>query len=340
MTATPLRLVMMGTGSFALPIFKALLQNFPHQVVGLVTQPARSGSQPRGTSRLVGQPLAALATAHAVPILQPESINTPSAIAALHQWQPDVLIVAAYGQILAPEVLAIPRWGAINVHASLLPRHRGAAPVAFAILQGDEQTGVTLIRMTAQLDAGDILAQQAIPIQPDDTTGTLEARLAELGAGMTVDLLHRLAAGEQPPALPQDPSRATRAPKIRKSFGLIDWSQSPHYLERFVRAMQPWPTAYTFLHQAGRPPQRLLITRLSLGPPLPSTPSQPPGTLQLLQPAPPHTAPRLAVVTGAPQLVLIEELQPAGKRRMSAAEFLRGHPVSADARFGPETVPS
>lgn len=338
MADMPLRLVMMGTGNFAVPIFAALLREFPEQVVGLVTQPARVSGQLRSSTRLSGQPMIALATEHGVPILQPQSINTPQAVAALQQWQPDFLIVAAYGQILAPEVLAIPSHGAINVHASLLPRHRGAAPVAYAILHGDEQTGVTLIRMTSQLDAGDILAQEAVPIRPDDTAGTLEARLAELGARMTVDLLRRLAVGQVPPALPQDHTRATRAPRLRKESGLIDWSRSPQYLERFVRAMQPWPTAYTFLHQLGRPPQRLLITRLAFGPSLrEDDPRPPPGTLRLLVPPLPDASP-LAVYTGTPQLALIEELQPAGKRRMTAAEFLRGHPLPPSARLGPETL--
>jgi methionyl-tRNA formyltransferase len=335
MTEVPLRVVMMGTGSFAVPIFAALLREFPGQVVGLVTQPQRSGGQQRGTTRLVGQPMLELAQEHHLPVLQPESINTPAAVAQLQQWQPDVLVVAAYGQILKPEVLAIPRWGAVNVHASLLPRYRGAAPVAHAILQGDSHTGVTLIRMTPQLDAGDILAQEAVPIQPDDTTGSLEARLAELGAQMTVALVQRLAAGDNPPALPQDATQATRAPKIRKSFGLIDWSQSPEYLERFVRAMQPWPTAYTFLHQKGRPPQRWIITRLQVGPELPEhCPPAPPGTLRLYESAAADSP--LAVQTGTRRLALITELQPAGKRRMSAAEFLRGHPLEAGAHLGPE----
>jgi len=328
------RVVMMGTGRFAVPIFAALLRAFPGQVVGLVTQPSRDGGQPRGTSRLVGHPMIELAQQHDVPVFQPESINTPLACAQLQQWEPDLMIVAAYGQILKPEVLAIPRWGAINVHASLLPRHRGAAPVTHAILQGDSYTGVTLIRMTPQLDAGDMLAQQSVPILPDDTTGSLEARLAELGAEMTVDLLRRWAAGESPVPIPQDAAQATRAPKIRKSFGLIDWSQSPEYLERFVRAMQPWPTAYTFLHQNGRPPQRWIITRLQVGPELPAgLPLAPPGTLRRDVPS---IASPLAVQTGTRRLALITELQPAGKRRMTAAEFLRGHPLDASARLGPE----
>jgi len=335
MTDKATRLVMMGTGSFARPIFTALLEAFPQGVVGLVTQPSRHTGQTRSTTRLAGQPLVTLAQSHGLPVLQPESINTPEARAELERWQPDVLVVAAYGQILSPQVLAIPRWGAVNVHASLLPRYRGAAPVAHAILQGDTQTGVTLIRMTPQLDAGDILAQEAMPIEPDDSTGSLEARLAELGARLLVEWLQRLHRGNLPPPLPQDPAQATRAPKIRKSFGLIDWSQSPEYLERFVRAMQPWPTAYTFLHQPGRPPQRWIITRLQVGPEVPeNTPPAPPGTLLLPEEAPPGFP--LAVRTGTDRLALITELQPAGKRRMSAAEFLRGHPLYPGARLGPE----
>lgn len=337
MTDKATRLVMMGTGSFALPLFAALLEAFPQRVVGLVTQPPRHAGQRRSTTRLAGQPLVSLAQSHGLPVLQPESINAPDARAELERWQPEVLVVAAYGQILSPEVLVIPHWGAVNVHASLLPRYRGAAPVAHAILQGETQTGVTLIRMTPQLDAGDILAQEAIPIWPDDTAGSLEARLAELGARLLVAWLQRLESGDIPPPLPQDPTQVTRAPKIRKSFGLIDWSQAPEYLERFVRALQPWPTAYTFLHQPGCPPQRWIITRLQVGPEVPeSSPSVLPGTLLPPEEAPPGFP--LAVQTGARRLALIMELQPAGKRRMTAAEFLRGHPLSAGARLGPEQM--
>lgn len=340
MTAKQLRVVMMGTGQFAVPIFAAVLGEFRDQLVGLVTQPLRSGGQRRSSTRLAGHPLATLAAEYGVPVIQPESINTPQACAVLEQWQPDLFVVAAYGQILSPQVLAIPRLGAVNVHASLLPRYRGAAPVAHAILQGDSHTGVTLIRMTPQLDAGDILAQQVEPIRPDDTAGSLEARLAELGAQLTVALLRRLMAGEMPQAIPQDPAQATRAPKLRKQSGLIDWGQSPQYLERFVRAMQPWPTAFTFLHQPGRAPLRLIVTRLVPGPVLTTTAELPPaGTIYRASQIAGSDTP-LAVCTGTPQLALIEELQPAGKRRMTAAEFVRGHPLGVHDRLGPENLDS
>ncbi len=325
----------MGTGTFAAPTFEALLRAFPGQVVGLVTQPERPAGQKRGSTRQAGPGLASTAAAYGLPVLAPPSINAPTAVEDLRELQPDLLVVAAYGQILSPQVLAVPTFGAINVHASLLPKYRGAAPVAHAILQGERETGVTIIRMTPQLDAGEILSQRAVPILPTDTAGSLEARLAELGAELAVEVVRQYEAGSPPPGTPQDPTQVTKAPKIRKEFGLIDWSQSPEYLERFVRAMQPWPTAYTFLHVSGKPPLRLILTRI-MPAPQPQQPGRPPGTVLSVQGDGGAEPPHIAVQTGTSHPAWIVELQPAGKRRMDVAEFLRGHPLSPGAFFGPE----
>src|SRR6266481_3199479 len=189
-----MRLVMMGSGTFAEPTFLALLQG-PHPVVGLVTQPDRAIGQERGSTRQIGQGMKNIAAEHDIPIFQPESINTPEGIAGLQAFQPDLLVVAAYGQILSRDVLAVPGKGGINVHASLLPKYRGAAPVAWAIYHGETQTGVTIIRMSVALDAGDMLAQEVVDIGPDETAGELEARLAQVGARLAIKVIDQITTG-------------------------------------------------------------------------------------------------------------------------------------------------
>src|SRR3954470_3580386 len=256
-----MRIVMMGTGTFAEPTFEALLSNFAGDVVGLVTQPERDAGNKRGSTRQTGKGMVHIAAACGVAVAQPESINTPEGVAQLRQLQPDLLVVAAYGQILSKDVLQVPARGTINVHASLLPKYRGAAPVAYAILGGEKQTGVTIIKVTPGLDSGDMILQEALDILPDDTTGSLEARLAQLGARMAVEAARKYAAGGPVEGTKQDPALVTKAPKIKKDFGLIDWTKPADYIERFVRAMQPWPTAYTFLHRPGKEPMRLIVNR-------------------------------------------------------------------------------
>jgi methionyl-tRNA formyltransferase len=320
-----MRLVMMGTGTFAEPTFEALLAG-PHSVVGLVTQPDRPAGHERGSTRQVGKGMKSIAQDHGIPVLQPESINAPEGIAALRAWQPDLLVVAAYGQILSRDVLAVPPLGGINVHASLLPKYRGAAPVAWAIYHGEKQTGVTIIRMSVQLDAGDMLLQEILEIGPEETAGELEARLAVAGAGLAVQAVDMIAAGAAQ-GIQQDRSQATKAPKLTKEHGLIDWNRSAEQIRNHIRAMQPWPTAYTFLHTTGKPPIRVILNRAK-----PSgenaIEAKPAGSLV-------GKDNRLYVVTGQGLLEILE-LQPAGKKRMSAAEFLRGHPVREGDRFGSE----
>ncbi len=330
-----MRLVMMGTGAFAEPTFQALFA-CPHQVVALVTQPDRPVGPERGSTRQVGPGLKALALEKGIPVLQPESVNTAEGSAGLRALQPGLLVVAAYGQILSKDVLAVAPHGGINIHASLLPKYRGAAPVAWAIYHGETRTGVTIINMSVSLDAGDMLAQEAIDIRPDETAGDLEARLAPLGARLAVQVIDQIEAGTAR-GIKQDKSQATKAPKLTKEHGLVDWTRSPGQISSHVRAMQPWPTAYTFLHQPGKPALRVIINKTTFPADLLTTefdrdltPS--PGKI-LVFPNPP----RLWAATGT-ELGFVEilELQPAGKRRMSAVEFLRGHPLQPGDRFGPE----
>jgi methionyl-tRNA formyltransferase len=254
-----MRVVMMGTGLFAEPAFEALLAS-PHEVAGLVTQPDRAAGQERGSTRQTGKGMKNIALAHHVPVAQPESVNTPEGVAALREMRPDLLVVAAYGQILSKDVLGVPPLGGINVHASLLPKYRGAAPIAWAIYHGETRTGVTIIRMTTGLDAGDMLAQEAVEIGPEETAGEVEARLAPLGARLALDVVGRLEVGPVE-GRKQDPSQVTKAPKLKKEDGLIDWGRNVVEVCNQIRAMQPWPTAYTYLHRPGKAPVRVLIVR-------------------------------------------------------------------------------
>ncbi|HYT89123.1 MAG TPA: methionyl-tRNA formyltransferase [Gemmataceae bacterium] len=331
-----MKLVMMGTGTFAEPAFLALLQS-RHTVVGLVTQPDRPVGEARGSTRQTGAGMKPLAEQHNIPVYQPESINTPEGIAKLREWAPDLLVVAAYGQILSNDVLSTTPHGGINVHASLLPKYRGAAPIAWAIYHGEKQTGVTIIKMSVSLDAGDMLAQEAVDIGPEETAGELEARLAPLGAKLAVEVIEQIAAGTAK-GVKQDKTQATKAPKLKKEDGLIDWTRYHTEVCAQIRAMQPWPTAYTFLHRSGQKPVRVLIQRAVpgratfLGSAM-GVEEQPPGTLHVVPTAPS----RLFVYAGRDSQLEVLELQPAGKNRMAAAEFLRGHPIKEGDHFGPET---
>jgi methionyl-tRNA formyltransferase len=324
-----MRVVMMGTGQFAEPTFEALLRS-RHEVAGLVTQPDRAAGQERGSTRQTGRGMKAIALERSLPVLQPESINTPEAVTALAGLRPEIVVVAAYGQILSREVLGVPPQGGINVHASLLPRYRGAAPVAWAIARGETRTGVTIIRMSVRLDAGDMLAQEAIDVLPDETAGELEARLAPLGARLAMDVLERMEKGNLPAGTKQDPAAVTKAPRLTKEHGRIDWSLPAERICRHVRAMQPWPTAYTFWHRSGMAPFRLIVYKASARPR-----SGPEQGLTAGQVVVGGHADVLSVAAGE-GVVDVRELQPAGKRRMAAAEFLRGHRPREGDRLGPE----
>jgi methionyl-tRNA formyltransferase len=324
-----MRVVMLGTGVFAEPTFESLL-GLPGLVVGLVTQPDRATGHERGSTRQTGRGMKTIAQEHGLPVFQPESINTPEGEEILRSLAPDLLVVAAYGQILKDFILAVPRHGGINVHASLLPKYRGAAPIAWAIYHGETRTGVTIIRMSTGLDAGDMLAQEAIDIGPDETAGEVEARLAVLGARLALGVVDHLARGEPVEGSKQDPSQVTKAPKLTKEHGQIDWSRRAEQVCCQVRAMQPWPTAYTFWHRSGQEPLRLIVCRATARA---AAPAEPVGPGELI----PTSTTTLAVAAGDGTVVEVHELQPAGKRRMPAADFLRGHRPLLGDRLGPHT---
>lgn len=322
-----MRLVMMGAGSFAEPTFEALLAG-NDQLVGLFTQPDRPTGKERGSTRQARRGLKELALKRQLPVWQPETINTPESVGVLGALEPDLLVVAAYGQILSRDVLATARLGGINVHASLLPKYRGAAPIAWAIYHGEKRTGVSIIRMSNALDAGDILAQEAVDIAPEETAGELEARLGPLGARVACDVIHQLAQGPVQ-GTKQDKAQATKAPKLTKEHGLIDWARTAEQVCNQIRAMQPWPTAFTFLHRSNRDPLRLLAFRARARPSGDATQTPPSaGAIETINQ-------RILVHTGQGAVELLE-LQPAGKRRQTAAEFLRGHPLPPGSRMREE----
>ena len=299
----------MGTPRFAVPTLKALAEAY--EVVGVVTQPDR----PAGRGRDLHQSAVKReAVARDLPVFQPRTLRTPEAVAQLAARKPEVIVVAAFGQILTEEVLDLPPHGCLNVHASLLPRWRGAAPVAAAILAGDEVTGVTIMKMDPGLDTGPIVAQREEPIRPDDTRATLTERLSIVGAELLVETLPGYLAGDLEPR-PQDEDEATFAERLQKEDGRLDWSRPAIVLDRKIRAFSPWPGTFTFWE--GR---RLKVIEAS---PVPEWEGEAsPGTVVEVQDgSPPESYAAVATGDGALRL---EEVQLAGKRAMAIGPFLRG----------------
>lgn len=308
------RVVFMGTPEFAVPTLVSLHEF--HQVVGVVTQPDRPAGRGR---QLAASPVKQAALARGLPLFQSESLRPSEAVAQLATWCPDVIVVAAFGQILRAQVLALPPHGCLNVHASLLPRYRGAAPIPAAILAGEAVTGVTIMRMDAGMDTGPILAQAECPITADDTTASLTVRLAELGAQLLVETLPAWLAGTIQ-ARPQDDSLATYCRPLKKADGHLDWSQPAERLDRQVRACDPWPGAYTVWQS-----QRLRVLRTRAWPEWHGEGQ--PGQVLALDAG-------IGVVTGQGVLELLE-VQLAGKKPMAGESFARGQRDLVGGLFGP-----
>ena len=306
-----LRLVFLGTGRLALPVFQALCHS-DHAVVGLVTQPDRTG---KGHHNHVN-PLKELALTLGIPVFQPDNIKTPESVAQLREWQSELQVVAAYGQILSAEVLHLPRYGTINVHASLLPKYRGATPIHAAVLNGDAESGITIIQLEPKLDAGPMLGVVRTPIGPHETTGDLEARLADLAAPLTLQAIDQIAAGQTQPVL-QDPAHVTRAGKLTKADGQIPWHKTAVEVERHVRGMQPWPMAFTTLHLEGRAPLRLIVQRVKVNE---TGSTGKPGHITEV------ASDRCMIQCGSGTVELVQ-VQPDGKRPMPVTDFLRGYRV-------------
>ena len=320
--APQLRVLMMGTGRFAVPTFQALL-NSRHTVVGLITQPDRTA---RGGRKHVN-PMKQLAEEAGVPVFQPASINEPDAVARLREFDAELSLVAAYGQILSAKVIETPRLGAVNVHASLLPKYRGAAPIQHAIIQGETETGVTIFQIEPKLDAGPILGVVSTDIGPDELYGELEERLSELSAPLAVQVVDQLAAGTTEPKM-QDVSAVTKARSFKKGFGLIDWTKTMHRVHCHVRGTQPWPRAFTYLHREGSNTTRLLVLK-----------TQPVDGIAEAVPraGAAKTEDGKLWIACADGWLPIEIVQPEGKRPMEVDVFLRGNAIPDGAWFGPET---
>jgi len=295
------RIVFMGSPDFAVPALEALAMHY--LLAGVVTQPDR----PSGRGGTIKPPPVKSAALHLdIPVIQPEKLRNPEALEQLRAWAPDLIIVAAFGQILRPDVLDLPKWGCINIHGSLLPRGRGAAPIQAAILAGDKETGITIMKMDTGVDTGPLLSQRSVPISPEDTAGTLFEKLAPVGAELLLETLPRYLSGELQPQ-PQPAEGVTYAPMLKKEDGLLDFTQSAAELERRVRAFNPWPGTWFDWNGA---PLKVLYARMST--------EESPGAGQILtfQGYP-------AVGTGGGILIL-EEIQPAGKKSMSGKAFLTG----------------
>ncbi len=305
-----MRLVMMGTGPFAAPMFAALCDT-SHEVATLVTQPLRSRRKNKDAST---NETREIAVAHDIPIYDPEKINTPEAREHLANYKPDLFVVADYGQILSAETLGVARLGGINLHGSLLPKYRGAAPINWAIYNGDTETGVTVIHMTPRIDAGPAIAQRSTEILPDEDAVELETRLAALGAPLVCEIVDRFARDEVSEQI-QNPGEVTKAPRLKKSDGQIDWSRSALQIKNQVRAMEPWPRTFTTWPRPGGQPLRLILGQVE---PRATTVQRVPGEVVSAEGS------DLVISTGDGELI-IHSLQPAGKRMLGTEEFLRGY---------------
>ncbi|MFQ5670444.1 MAG: methionyl-tRNA formyltransferase [Acidobacteriota bacterium] len=316
----PLKLLFAGTSRFAVPALEALARS-AHQVLAVITRADRPAG--RG-QRLRASPVRRSAAALGLPVRTPEPIHSVSELAALARLGADLMVVAAYGQILTREVLALPRLGCVNLHGSLLPSWRGAAPVAHALLAGDPVTGVTLMQMDAGLDTGPVLAQARAAVTAEDDRGGLTDRLAGVAARLLIDSLPRLAAGELPP-LPQDEALVSYAPALKREEGQVNWSRPGQPLWRQIRAYTPRPGAFTFL-ASGR---RLLLRRARVLAPHEDLPTGPPGSL-----GPPGKGGGIPVRCGGETGLMLLRVQPGGCREMEAAAAVRGGHLALGTALG------
>jgi methionyl-tRNA formyltransferase len=306
--------VFFGTPQFAVPSLE-LLTASRHQVVGVVTQPDR----PRGRGhKVTDAPVKITAVGHGLPVFQPPRLRDPSVAETLARWAPDLGVVAAYGKIIPDSVLELPRLGMINVHASLLPKYRGAAPVQRAVIDGEAMTGVTIMRMVSALDAGAMFAKATRPIEPNETSDVVEHDLAQIGARLLLRVIDDLVAGTAVEE-PQDESLSTYAAKVTKDEGLVDWTRPAIEIHNRVRGLYPWPHAYSYLDH-----ERLILRRSQVEP---GRTSDSPGTIV------DTSAGVLRVATGQGGCLGITEVQPEGRRAMNAGAYLAGHPLQPGARF-------
>lgn len=308
-----LRVVFMGTPDFAVPCLEALCE--AHDVLAVVTQPDR----PRGRGqKLQPSPVKVFALARGLPVWQPEKIKAPEAVERLRALQPELIVVVAFGQILSQAILDIPPLGCVNVHASLLPAYRGAAPIHWAIINGEAESGVTTMRMDAGLDTGDMLLKRKVKISQEMTTGELHDRLMAEGASLLLETAQALAEGSAAPA-PQDEALSSYAPLLKKEHERIDWTRGAQAVHDLVRGLDPWPGAYCLLGGKALKLWRTRVLPAQMG-------AGAPGEVTAL------TADGFVVAAGDGALEILE-VQPPGKRRMRAADFVRGRGVAVGERL-------
>lgn len=309
---TGMRIVFMGTPEFACPTLRTLIER-GEQVVAVVTQPDR----PKGRGQqTLPPPVKVVAEQHGIPVLQPVKVRLPESIEEIRGLNPDLIVVIAFGQILPKALLDIPKYGCINVHASLLPRYRGAAPLNWCIINGETETGVTTMMMDVGLDTGDMLLKRSTPIGADEDTQSLHDRMSQLGAELLAETLDRLARGELVPEK-QDDALTCYAPMMKKEDGLIDWSRDAQAIKNQVRGMTPWPGAYSFLDE-----KLLKVFRVQT-----ASGSGAPGEILSLG------RDGIEVACGTGSLVLAE-LQLEGKKRLSAGDFLAGYKLQPGGLLG------
>ena len=311
--SAPLTIVFMGTPDFAVPSLQALLAG-PNRVAAVVCQPDRGSGRGKKVSP---PPVKVVAEQAGLPVLQPESVRTPAFLETIRSLAPDLLVVVAYGRILPGSLLRLAPLGAINVHGSLLPRYRGAAPIQWAIINGERETGITIMQLDSGMDTGPVLLSVPEPIGPEDTAGDLFTRLAALGGRTLTAALDRLRRGELEP-VPQDHSRATLAPMLTKEQGHLDWNRPAAELHCLIRGLDPWPSAYAFLDNL-----RLRLFR----PEVVVTPADlPPGTIS-------RADKEGLLVATADHCLRIREVQPEGRKRMPVAAWVHGVSIPAGARL-------
>ena len=305
-----MRIVFMGTPAFAVPSLEKLIEA-GHEIVGVFTQPDKPKN--RGM-KLLPPPVKVCAQEHEIPVYQPTKLRDGTALAQIQALAPELIVVAAYGRILPDEILDYPKLGCINVHSSLLPRYRGAAPINWAILNGDEKTGVTIMHMANELDAGDIITQAATAIDPDEDAETLYQRLADMGGALLISAVEQLAAGTAT-RTPQEAAGVTLAPMLGRELSPIDWKRSAQEIHNQVRGLIPWPTATTDAITGDT--MKILVTQQTG-----EETGAPAGTVVAAGKQ------GIDMACGDGKILRIVELQAAGKKRMKAADYLRGNPIS------------
>ena len=308
-----MRIVFMGTPEFAVPSLNALLEA-GHQVCGVFCQPDKPVG--RHQNKLQPPPVKVVAQEHDIPVFQPTKLRDGTALTQLQEWNPELIVVAAYGRILPDEILHLPPKGCINVHSSLLPRYRGAAPIHWAIVNGDEETGVTIMDMATELDAGDIISQVKTPIDSEETVEMLHDRLAQLGGALLVQTVADIAAGTAV-RTKQEASQVTYAPMLSRALSPIDWKRTAKEIHNQVRGLVPWPATSTDIF-GGETVKVFSVCEPDL------TTQKEAGTILAANQQ------GIDVACGDGKVIRILELQAPGSRRMAAADYLRGHPIKVD----------